>query len=63
MSLQASTPDPSGDLEFPFSEAEFKIIAALVYERSGIVLGPHKRHMVYSAAYEAPARLAAWLLP
>jgi chemotaxis protein methyltransferase CheR len=48
MSLQASMPDPSGDLEFPFTETEFKIITALVYERSGIVLGPHKRHMVYS---------------
>ena len=34
--------------EFPFTQADFKTIAGLVYEHSGIVLGAHKRDMVYS---------------
>lgn len=34
--------------EFPFSEKNFKYISELAYEKSGIVLGEHKRDMVYS---------------
>jgi len=34
--------------EFPFSGADFDYLVALVYEKSGIVLKPHKRNMVYS---------------
>jgi chemotaxis protein methyltransferase CheR len=45
MSLQSA---PSTDFEFPFSQAEFSTIAGLVYKHSGIVLGNHKRDMVYS---------------
>lgn len=42
-------PKASGnDPEFPFTATDFRTIASLVYERSGIVLGPHKRDMVYS---------------
>jgi chemotaxis protein methyltransferase CheR len=47
MSLQTATSAPGNDSEFPFTEADFKAIAALVYEHSGIVLGAHKRDMVY----------------
>lgn len=46
MSLSARTSSPCD--EFPFTQADFKTIAALVYEHSGIVLGAHKRDMVYS---------------
>jgi chemotaxis protein methyltransferase CheR len=45
MSLQSA---PSADFEFPFTQAEFNTIAGLVYKHSGIVLGNHKRDMVYS---------------
>ena len=45
--LQPSRPS-GNDLEFPFTAADFQTIAGLVYERSGIVLGPHKRDMAYS---------------
>jgi chemotaxis protein methyltransferase CheR len=48
MSLQTVTSETGRDLEFPFTQADFKTIAALVYEHSGIVLGAHKRDMVYS---------------
>ena len=49
MSLQTSAPpSPCSRLEFPFTQADFKTIAGLVYEHSGIVLGAHKRDMVYS---------------
>lgn len=46
MSPSARTSSPCD--EFPFTQADFKIIAGLVYEHSGIVLGAHKRDMVYS---------------
>jgi chemotaxis protein methyltransferase CheR len=36
------------DQEFPFGQNEFEFIAALAYARSGIVLGPSKKNMVYS---------------
>jgi chemotaxis protein methyltransferase CheR len=48
MSPQAATPAPSADFEFPFTQTDFKAIAGIVYEHSGIVLGGHKRDMVYS---------------
>ncbi len=48
MSLHTPIPAPGGVLEFPFTEADFKTIAGLVYEHSGIVLGAHKYDMVYS---------------
>lgn len=44
MSSTASSPAN----EFPFTPADFRMIAGLVYEHSGIVLGDHKRDMVYS---------------
>jgi len=34
--------------EFPFSVKEFRYLASLVYERSGIVLAAHKQDMVYA---------------
>jgi chemotaxis protein methyltransferase CheR len=34
--------------EFPFHMEDFTQLASLVYERSGIVLGAHKKSMVYS---------------
>ncbi|CCQ12731.1 Chemotaxis protein methyltransferase CheR [Pseudoalteromonas luteoviolacea B = ATCC 29581] len=34
--------------EFPFSDSDFKAISDKVYKACGIVLGPHKREMVYS---------------
>ncbi len=36
------------DREFAFSEQEFAYLARLVYEKSGIVLGDHKKNMVYA---------------
>ncbi len=48
MALQTATRVPSTDFEFPFTQTDFKTIAGLVYEHSGIVLGAHKRDMVYS---------------
>jgi chemotaxis protein methyltransferase CheR len=35
-------------LEFPFTERDFRFLASIVYDCSGIVLGPGKRDMVYS---------------
>lgn len=48
--LQGSdaTPDFEPDLESSFSEKEFDYFAALVYEKSGIVLGRHKKNMMYT---------------
>lgn len=34
--------------EFPFSDQDFQAISERVYKACGIVLGPHKREMVYS---------------
>jgi chemotaxis protein methyltransferase CheR len=34
--------------EFPLSEKEYGYLTSLVYDRSGIVLGPNKMNMVYS---------------
>ncbi len=34
--------------EFTFSDGDFKFLAELVHKRVGIVLGEHKRNMVYS---------------
>lgn len=34
--------------EFPFSNKDFKYLASLVYEQTGIVLKDHKMNMVYS---------------
>lgn len=34
--------------EYPFTEHEFELITNMVYEACGIVLGSHKREMVYS---------------
>lgn len=34
--------------EFPFDMNDFNYLASLVYDASGIVLGPHKKNMVYS---------------
>jgi chemotaxis protein methyltransferase CheR len=34
--------------EFPLTNREFRFITSLVYDRSGIVLGPNKVNMVYS---------------
>ncbi len=39
---------PGDGREFPFTQTDFRTIAALVHEHSGIVLGTHKRDMVYS---------------
>jgi chemotaxis protein methyltransferase CheR len=46
MSMRTTALSPAA--EFPFTQADFKTIADLVYEHSGIVLGDHKRDMVYS---------------
>ncbi len=48
MSLPPPTPAPRDGLEFPFTQTDFRTIAGLVHEHSGIVLGAHKRDMVYS---------------
>jgi chemotaxis protein methyltransferase CheR len=48
MHMSMSSPASSPANEFPFTPADFKMIAGLVYEHSGIVLGDHKRDMVYS---------------
>jgi chemotaxis protein methyltransferase CheR len=48
MPMSMCTPAPSLADEFPLTPADFKTIAGLVYERSGIVLGDHKRDMVCS---------------
>ncbi|MBQ4863820.1 protein-glutamate O-methyltransferase [Pseudoalteromonas sp. MMG013] len=34
--------------EFTFTDTDFKVISERVYQACGIVLGPHKREMVYS---------------
>ena len=34
--------------EFTFTDKDFKSISERVYQACGIVLGPHKREMVYS---------------
>ncbi len=34
--------------EFPLDEGEYRYLTSLVYDRSGIVLGPNKVNMVYS---------------
>ncbi len=39
--------DSRSDQEFDFRHSDFKALAHLVYERSGIVLGDHKKNMVY----------------
>jgi chemotaxis protein methyltransferase CheR len=44
----SATKPADGGFEFPFSDKEFENLAAVVYERSGIVLGAHKKNMVYS---------------
>jgi chemotaxis protein methyltransferase CheR len=36
------------EFEFPFTVKDFEQLAAIVYDRSGIVLGSHKKNMVYS---------------
>jgi chemotaxis protein methyltransferase CheR len=36
------------DREFPLTEKEYRYLASVVYELSGIVLGPNKINMVYS---------------
>lgn len=40
--------EPSQDLESTFTDKEFAFFAALVYETSGIVLGKHKKNMMFS---------------
>ena len=40
--------EPLPDLEATFSEREFDFFARLVYEMSGIVLGRHKKNMMFS---------------
>jgi chemotaxis protein methyltransferase CheR len=37
-----------GPQEFPLSEDDYRMLTAIVYDRSGIVLGPNKVNMVYS---------------
>ncbi len=34
--------------EFPLTEREFRYLTSIVYDRSGIVLGPNKVNMIYS---------------
>ncbi len=36
------------DLEATFTDKEFAYFAALVYETSGIVIGKHKKNMMFS---------------
>lgn len=45
MSLATEKPE---EREFPFSEEDFRYLAAVVHQLSGIVLGPNKMNMVYS---------------
>jgi chemotaxis protein methyltransferase CheR len=40
-------PATAGEREFPFSDRDFRYLSSFVHERSGIVLGAHKRNMVY----------------
>ncbi len=47
MQPQAITQKAGGEQEFDFRHSDFKTLASLVYERSGIVLGDHKKNMVY----------------
>ncbi len=39
---------PTARREFAFTDRDFKVLAALVRERSGIVLGANKKELVYS---------------
>lgn len=39
---------PQSDLEASFTTRDFKFFAELVYAKSGIVLGDHKKNMMYS---------------
>jgi len=40
--------EDKADREFAFSDREFAYLAELVYARTGIVLGDHKKNMVYA---------------
>lgn len=42
-----STQRPTEEREFPMTDANFAIISDLAHNYTGIVLGPHKRDMVY----------------
>lgn len=48
MQPQIATQPQSGDQEFEFNQSDFSALAKLVYEKSGIVLGDHKKNMVYA---------------
>ncbi len=49
MQVQPKTqPKQKGDQEFEFQHSDFAALAKLVYEKSGIVLGDHKKNMVYA---------------
>lgn len=48
-SLQDSRPNyvPTENREFPMSEANFSRLSELAHDYTGIVLGPHKKDMIY----------------
>lgn len=45
---QATVVETKSDLEASFSDSEFRFFASLVYEKSGIVIGDHKKNMMFS---------------
>lgn len=47
MAIGASVRPSEADNEFPFTDTDFHFIVSLVKETTGIVLGDHKRAMVY----------------
>ena len=47
MAIGASVKSREAENEFPFTDADFRFIVSLVKDVTGIVLGDHKRAMVY----------------
>jgi len=58
--MSSASATAADEREFPFSTDEFRFIASLVYDRSGIVLAAHKKDMVYT---RLARRLRALRLP
>lgn len=45
--MRAGSLADEGERQFPFGAEDFRYLAALAYELTGIVLGAHKKNMVY----------------
>lgn len=48
MRAAEKVPEFTSEIEATFGEKEFRFFAGLVYDTAGIVIGPHKRNMVFS---------------